>query len=316
MRPSIVLLLIAAAGLLGGCGADDGGGAAAAAPVRAAHAGTPADDAGGLPPPDCPAEVDPSLPGPDIAGLRLGMARADALNAVRCRLKDVDHIEFADRWLPRLQSYAVELGPQAFTARSGDTEPCVYRSYSDMQRCGAGNKVWTHVDESITVAAPGIPGRETVVGIWRTQNFREGGMPAETAVIAALTEKYGPPQEQQKNDQARGHRGGWAQLRWVNDPAGSPMSRQNPLYHDCSRGAAARGSEGQAWRAGCGLSITAWITRSASNPSLVQELSIGMLHMENLWNYGTALQAELDGIEQARRQKEVQRASNTANVDL
>src|SRR3546814_10510760 len=66
--------------------------------------------------------------------------------------------------------------------------------------CGFGSREWTHVDEVVTVATPGAPGHETAMVVWRSQNFREGGMPALQSVIDALVAKYGQPQHVEQSD--------------------------------------------------------------------------------------------------------------------
>lgn len=253
-----------------------------------------------LPKLKCPAKIKGDYPGPDVIGIKLGMSQADALNIVRCHTKDAAHVSFQPRWLQNLKNHGTELGPQAFEAQHGETSECSYRSFSEMQKCGVGNRVWNHVAEKIIVAAPGLPGRETVVAVWRSQSFKDGEMPAKESVINALTQKYGEIQGRAPDRTSE-------YLHWGEDSSGNRLPEQHPLYRDCvTNGAHPQG--GAVWREGCGINVTARIIYNPQNPDLVKEIHLGMLHQENLWNYGEALQVELDELEQKRRQEELNRA--------
>src|SRR5690606_34594800 len=137
-------------------------------------------------------------------------------------------------------------GPQAFTVQQGDSKPCDYQR--NWQGCGFGRREWTHVDEVITVATPGAPGRETAMVVWRSQNFREGQMPALQAVLDALTAKYGEPQGIEQSDKRWSNTAGYRELRWVRDGRGAPLADPNPLFRQCGSGAIparrAKGGEG------------------------------------------------------------------------
>ncbi|GAB4138416.1 MAG: hypothetical protein Kow00104_21050 [Rhodothalassiaceae bacterium] len=275
-------------------------------PAKAAAAQT-AEDA--LPRLKCPAKVDRALEGPDIVGLKLGMSRDSALMLVRCHMKDEGHLAFEKTWLPKINSHQLALGPQAFSIQRGDSSPCSFRTYQDMQKCGRGNRVWDFVSESITVAAPGLPGSETVVGIWRTQGFRPGEMPVADDLKAALVRKYGPFQWE---DVRTSRNGNYNELGWQFDLAGQPVTSGNPLFAQCARNIASKIDRGASWTEGCGLTIRAEIAHSAENPALARELSIGMLHQDDLFAYGNAIQAELDRIEEERRAAELARQKSSA----
>lgn len=210
-------------------------------------------------------------------------------------------MSFKPRWLDNLQSHGIELGPQAFEAQHGETSECSYRSFSEMQKCGFGNRVWDHVAERIVVAAPGLPGRETVVAVWRSQSFKDGEMPARETLVNALTQKYGPIQGRAAQRDRSEY------LYWGEDAEGNPVSEGHPLYHHCvTNGVQPQG--GAAWREGCGINLSARIIFNPQNPDLVKEIHLGMIHQQNLWNYGEALQVELNDMEQKRRQEELNRA--------
>lgn len=304
-----VLLATALAALAACGGSDDGKPAAEAAkPATTAKADQSGEKKAPL---KCPAKVNASLPGPDIIGLKLGMSHAEALNIVRCHTRDEGFTSMPTRWFDRMQTYGIELGPQAITAMVGDTEECNFRSFNDMQRCGAGNRVWKHVAENITVATPGMPGRETVVGVWRTQRFKDGEMPAVAAVTEALVKKYGVPQEKLAMGPLHDR------LAWGWDATDAPVTNPNPLFGQCvSAGAGARGQDSQSWAEGCGLNIKAMISKSRANPDLAEEISVGMLHQQNLYNYQLALEDELARVDGERRRQELEKARQSSDVQL
>ena len=263
------------------------------------------NDPNNLPKLKCPAKVNKDLPGPDVIGIKLGMSQEQALNIVRCHTKDQAYVSFQPRWL-EIQTYGIQLGPQAFQAQHGDTSECSFRSFSDMQKCGAGNRLGNHVAEKIVVATPGLPGRETVVGIWRSQSFKEGEMPARDSVVDALVKKYGPFQHQITGDPRR------EDLFWGQDSTGNVPSEQSPLAHYCISGGALP-TGGAVWREGCGLNIAVRIIFNPQNPNLVKDIHLGMIHQENLWSYAEAIQVELEELEQKRRQEELNRARDAGS---
>lgn len=260
----------------------------------------------------CPPRLAGTAPdGPDIIGLRLGMSHADALALVRCHTKDEGHLDLPVRWFDRMETFGIGLGPQAISVMTGDTEECSFSSFSDMQRCGPGNRVWLHTAESITVATPGLPGKEAVVGIWRTQQFRENEMPPAEAVYAALMEKYGAPQgSHRQSDRHEVH-------TWDMTVNGEPLTAQHPVYHQCTNsGVRPRGTDSQSWTEGCGLSIKAMLIRSRTNADLVEEISVGMLDQQRLWDHQKAFEQGLRDIDAERRRQELDRAKDTTNVQL
>lgn len=274
-------------------------------PVAAKAADKPAD---GLPAPNCSVKVDPALQGPDIVGMKLGMAREDALNFARCLNKDT-FVSFEGAWIQGLRSYGIKLAPQAFVAQVGESRPCKYNSMDEMNKCGAGHRAWTHVSEKITVVSPGVPGGEKVLGIWREQHFKTGEMPEANALLPALVKKYGPPQVTQE------HKNTWMRMDWLHDASGTPMAQGQRGPH--CRSISARGNESHSWSDACGLTITAVVVLSPENPLLAKELNVGMLHQQQLYRTGKSLQTELQAMEQQRREQEADKGKGAAaNVKL
>lgn len=262
----------------------------------------------------CPAKVRADLTGPDIIGIRLGMTVDEALATTRCALGADAEVKAGERWLDRLETHGVELGTQTFTVRKGEHRPCDFRR--EWQQC-EGSLKWEHVDETVTVATPGAPGRETALAVWRTQTFRDGAMPPVQALLDALIAKYGQPQSVENSDAARGHAAGYRDMEWVYDRAGDPLVQANPMFSQC-RGAvsAYKDSTSARWRDGCGLNIRARVLLSGKNPGLAMEMSSAMLHQGDLFAHVEAMQGELQQLGQARRDTELRQAGEAADVRL
>lgn len=303
-RPALLSIALTAALFAAGCGGSDAPPKIAAASPAPAAAGNKASTRpeDNLPDARCPSKAGAALPGPDIVGLKLGMSFDEALNHARCAMDD-GVIGFTPRWFQQMRTGSTVLRNQGFTIQRGDTAECVFKSLGDAQKCGLGRRVWEHVDELISVAAPGIDGRQTVVGIWRTQNWKPGAMPSRASVLQALRDKYG--REGELTEQPSGT------VSWRYDTAGEPLSKASPQFTQCY-GISARHNGSQAWREGCGLSISADLIPPRDNPQLVQTLYVGMAHQQQLIDYGDAMQAELDRLDAARRQSEVDAASGSA----
>jgi hypothetical protein len=298
--------LLAAACLAVACG-DAAPPAPPAAPsAQAAHPVTKAPPGGaqaraedGLPPPRCPpAASTRNPPGPDIVGLRLGMPLDEALNHARCAV-DGGVLAFQPRWFQQLRTGNVKLERQGFSIQRGETSDCVFKNLGDAMKCGVGRRVWHHVDEMITLATPGLDGRQVVAGIWRQQHWKPGQMPSRDAVLQALRDKYGREGELRRDPHGT--------VSWRYAPDGNPLTSRDPLFGACGGIRARPGNQG--WREGCGLSISADLVPPADNPDLVQALYVGMAHQDDLMRLGDAMQAEIDRLEAERRAGELQQSA-------
>ncbi len=271
-------------------------------------------DSGKAKKPKCPAKVNKDLGGPEIAGFKLGMTFAEAENAIACQMPD-GLVTYENEFFNTrgLNTGTLRLEKQMIIAQTGENKECSYGSYDAMQKCGAGNRQWDFIAEKITLATPGVPGNQKVHGVWRTQNWKEGQMPAKAAVIAALTEKYGPYQRERGSD--GGYFGYSTTLSWVTDSEGNIMGEAHPMRDRCANGVGGRGDSSQSWTSGCGISITALVRTFRSNPDVVEELSIGMIDQTALYEYGEQFQNELSQIESKRRSEELEKAQNT-KIDL
>ncbi len=302
--PSRLTAVLGAACLVAACGDAPSPGPAVApgtpASVQAVKTAkaSPAGPEDALPPPRCPPVTRPGGTGPDIVGLRLGMPLDEALNLARCALPD-GVLSLQPRWFQQLRTGSVTLGNQAFAIQRGETSPCEFRKLGDAMKCGPGRRVWHHVDELVSVAAPGLDGRQAVAGIWRQQHWKAGEMPAREAVLQALRDKYG--REGALRDDPHGT------LAWRNAVDGTPLAAGDPRFEACAGIRARPGS--QHWREDCGLSISADVVPARDNPQLVQSLYVGMAHQARLLQIGDAMQAEIDRLEAARQAGELQRAA-------
>jgi len=278
-------------------------------PKAAAAAKAPYKPSDGLPPPNCSAKADGSPGGADIVGLKLGMARVDALDHARCLNKDT-FVSFEGVWIQGLRSYGVKLAPQVFVAHVGENRPCKHDVLDETSRCDAGGRAWTYLAEKITVISPGVPGGEKVLGIWREQHFKAGEMPTAQSLVPALVKKYGDPQITQQ------HTNNWVRLDWLQDASGAALVQGRPGGPSC-RTIAPRGNESHSWSDACGLTITALIVLNPENPQVASELNIGMVNQRELYRVGASLQAQLEAMEQQRRQHEAdQGKAAAANVKL
>lgn len=262
----------------------------------------------------CPAKVNKALTGPDIAGFRLGMTFEEAEATLACHMPDgVTTYDNAFFNMRSLDTGTLRLEKQKINAQTGESQECDFRNYTGMQSCGAGNRQWSFTAEKISLATPGVSGNQKVHGIWRSQYWKDGEMPAASAVEAALLDKYGQPQ--MRGDQSDPYRGRDIRLYWVWDEAGNPLGEAHPMRDQCANGVRPRGDDSQLWRGGCGLSITAMVKSSRNNPEVVEELSIGMFDQNGLYEYGETFQNELTEIENQRRSQELEKAQNT-KIDL
>jgi len=314
-----VATVAALAALLAACGGKPGGEPAAGAKDK--DMGETVDEldeaaaesAGGM---QCPPKARKELAGPDIVGLKLGMRYDEALATARCALGANAVVNEEKRWFDDLDTQGVELGPQTFTIMQGRFRPCDYAR--EWQECD-GKYKWEHRDEAINVAAPGAPGKEQVVAIWRSQYFPEGKRPTVDATLAALKGKYGEPQVMTENADSGNalHAGSW-DLVWVRALDGAPMTEPNPLFHACQYGISGKadGSFHASWREGCGLNIRAEVYRSRGNPALAGELHVSMMNQDALARHKRATEDELRRVGDARRAEEVQQAGGSGDVKL
>ncbi len=305
-----VIALAACSGNKEEAGAGEEGGR----PV--ASAGTGSGEQAAEAAPGCPPPARKDLAGPDILGIKLGMSHEQALAATRCALGADAVVKSEKRWFNRLDTQGVQLGPQSFLAKQGDSRPCNYAR--EWQEC-EGKLKWERLGEAVSVATPGAPGKEQAVAIWRSQYFQEGKMPTVDATVAALEAKYGKPQAiESQGDSGYYKFAGSRELQWVQASNGAPLSDPNPMFALCRNGISgtADGSNNVSWREGCGLNITATLNLHRANPALVSELHVRMVDQGRLLAHAKATEEELRRQGDARRAEEVRQAGGASDVRL
>lgn len=306
LRGAAMLPALTTAALLAACGDSPAPAAAMQGPAAAGAAQPAAKVSAAKPatarpsPADCrraPAAAD----GPDVLGLRLGMPAPEAQRLVRCHLPEAV-VETQKEWFEGLRMHGVKLDAQAFTALTGRTVPCDLASLQSRRRCGPGGRVWEHEAEVIQVATLGLPGEETVMGVWRAQNFEAGQMPALQDMVAALLQKYGEPTLHSVVPN------GPVELAWLGAPDGSALGSGSPQARRCRQGLSSTPRGHQSFDSDCGLSIVATVLAARTNPALASHVSVGLTHQRTMYRMGERMQHELDRREAARRQTELERA--------
>jgi hypothetical protein len=274
--------------------------------------------------PRCPPQVESSkYPGPELAGLRLGMTRDEAVAVAYCDRKEF-HVE-TERFF-KLDTQGEELGPQDVTLRDGERSQC---SMSDSQASRPGHcrygewriRFWT---QAIRLATPGLPGQERLLGIWRHQRFEEAP-PTVEATVGSLIERFGQPgrigalygDALSLDDVKSGGRSGEKiELYWVWDTSGAVTTAANPQFRDCAGNLNAEFLESQKWSSECGLTVVAMLTRSEKNPAIASSYDVGLMNQQVLWQVNEAMEQHYREVEQKAQQDEVDRAKSAAAPDL
>jgi len=298
------LIAVSFAVVVVGCGKKE----APAVPSKAPAAQQRAAAEPERPKVSCPAKPSNAPAGPDVIGVRLGMAPAEALNVVQCESPQA-RITEVQAWVQGIQTHGQKLGTQMISAKSGDAVPCDWKKTSivDAERCQNG-VVWKRVSELVTIATPGAPGQEQVQGLWRTQRFAEGQAPTVAAAIAALQAKYGSGGLRTKDNAPVTEP---IRLDWVRDAAGQTLSPEQPRYRACAHNITAWADGSQRWTADCGLSVAAAVVRSRTNPELASEVHVGVADQSKLMAVTEGLQAALDAMDAERKQRELKGAAET-----
>jgi hypothetical protein len=297
-----IFLAIFAVITLSGCDKDDDKSKNKNTSDTSSGAPAPAPQVTGVASSQCPAKVNDRLVGPDIVGLKLGLKRDEAVNVALCE-NSAFEITYDDSWL-RLDTHAQKLAKQVFTATAGEKKKC---RPTDME-CVLGDP-WKRIDERIIVATPGVAGGETAVAVWRTQKFADGKMPTVADAEAALVAKYGSVQiarDLGSNSSSQQIR----ELRWGKDPQGNVLSDKSSNFNRCIFAFSPDGSGDVGWAEGCGMTIGGWIKRAPLNPALAAEISVGLMDQQALFNYGQAVQAQLDQIDAASRKEQIDKAKS------
>lgn len=223
---------------------------------------------------------------------------------MRCHLPQAV-FESDKSWFEGLRTHGVALGPQVWRAVSGRSEPCQLGARQATRRCGPGGRAWLHQDEYLQVATLGLPGQESVHGIWRSQQFEDGRMPAIQDMESALRQKYGEPTLRRSS-------AGHLELAWLQTPDGKPMAKDSREAVQCRQGMNSYPGGRLSFSEDCGQTLVADVEGASSNPALAARVSVGLMHQRTTFALGERMQSELDRLDAQRRQGELDRAKAAA----
>jgi YD repeat-containing protein len=155
-----------------------------------------------------------------------------------------------------------------------------------------------------SVTTMGMPGEEKVIGAGREEWFAEGKNPPVASVVDALVKKYGTPSIDQDNS-------GQRFIRWVYDPLGRLATETSPIRTQCA-GTGAAG--GVSLSPDCGVVVEARVVPMADNPALARSLEVGVVDQAGGYELVSAVEQNLEQMEQQRRAKAVDEAAKNADA--
>ncbi|ODT83932.1 hypothetical protein [Phenylobacterium sp. SCN 70-31] len=302
MRWTSWAALALCAGLVTGCGdKTDKAGAAGDDSAKGSASKVAAEDKV-----RCPARVKTpgraaGAPVDDVLGIRPGLTLDEAINIVRCEDKTLE-VKVAERGFD-LNTYGAKLR-QGFHTTPKEPELSGEEALEQMRQRQMDRSLNRSRDaapgQAFTVSAIGLPGEETVIGVWRTQRFEPEKNPPIDSLVAALTEKYGPPTTQDGKYTV-----------WLYDSQGRLAGRDSPLVSSCRVNAYPGGFSVSP---DCALGISAVIEPLRTNPALAESLNVGLTHQSLAYSKLEATQAALDQKEAARRAEELGKARDNAGA--
>lgn len=307
-----LLVVCASAVLMAGCGkgADSGGERSADNDARVAAA----DDArpSGTPRArrDCPPRLSAAAERSggavdDIVGIRPGMPWDDVVAILECR-GDLSTFQTAETWSIR-QNYGF---PTRQLLRATDGVVCSEAELRRAQQAGcdtAGNRFAgvKEISQEFVVLFTGMPGEEIAQGVWRRTVFPADGYPANSALVEALTEKYGPPliQASEMNRYNTAPRRGAAlNLAWVYDTQGRMFALNDAVgfNRDCTNGMKPWFGAGHSWNSGCGLTVRAEIMAVEGSRLMASSMDVMVVDQASLFQGSRAFEQALAAAYEAK----------------
>lgn len=325
MRTVNLWVILVLTGVVGACSSGHPGAAANAGasrpPAGNAVAGTgsaSAEDVAAQARGDveCPAPAstpapDPHAPVDDVLAVRPGMSYEEAMRAVLCSNPLMVATPVVNRGF-EIQTYGQTVR-QGFTARFAEahvqkTSKQIVQEMQDEAMARGMNRVVhdMHPGQSKWfVGTMGMPGQERVIDVAREEWFDDGHNPTVDSVVQALIGKYGSPSRRQDD-------GGIHQLTWIHDPLGRAVTETSPLFNQCQGSADPDGPLNLS--ANCGVIVSAMVHGQTSNPDLGEYLQVGVVDQANGYTALNATTQGLQAMEDQRRAKQVQDASENAQA--
>jgi hypothetical protein len=226
---------------------------------------------------DCPRRFDiperaDGMPVDDLRGLRLGVPGEVAIRFAQCpdgEEADSIYEETADIGFRRNEGgldirtgASVALGTFPERWRGPDIIDADLKDQFETPQ-----SVWHFVMD-------GMPGRETLYGMWLDQVFPEGARPTIDSQMTALKTKYGEPTLADER----------GRLFWLHLPDGRPIPAfDRQLINRCSHSIGPTNRSLQ-WSPDCGLVIAAEVQRS-QNPLQAASVHVAVFDPAKLWDY-------------------------------
>jgi len=213
-------------------------------------------------------------PADDVRGLRLGVPYDTAIRYAQCPDgREADSIlaegfgpSFSrdNRGLKIRTSAYVAVGQHPDTPKR-DRNPMDFNPSKGLAEV---RSVWKFL-------ADGMPGKEVVYAIWRTQPFKEGEQPTLQSQVEALTAKYGPPTVSDEDGR---------RLAWLQGPDGKPMPAFDRSRINTCKYAIEPRNESLNWGPDCGRVIVARL-EPTQNLQQARSVSVAVFDPAKLWDY-------------------------------
>lgn len=228
--------------------------------------------------------VDPGFP-----DLELGMRRNDALRELACE-RGAYEINTFDGFFD-FETYDTQLGPQYIELTMNHGDICRKSAVARDEKCssspvGHGDHSAIYIyGETMELWTPGLPGEETLLGIWREHSYREAGPSAQT-IVEHLTAQFGAPGHEEIKP------GMSLRLGWGKDNQERPISAQSPLSH-CVMNLDPGSSHNSHWREPCGWTAGAIILLSDDNRT-VERYWVAMIDQHALIESGKSMRSRIE----------------------
>jgi hypothetical protein len=213
-------------------------------------------------------------PADDVRGLRLGVPYDVAVRYAQCPDgKEADSI-LAEGFGPSFSrdSRGLKIRTSAYVAvGTHPDQPKRDRNPMDFNP----SKGLAEVASVWKFLADGMPGKEVVYAIWRTQPFKDGEQPTIQSQVDALTKKYGPPTVTDEDGR---------RLAWIQTPAGKPAQAFDRNLINTCKYAISASNESLNWGPDCGRTIVAEISPTQSLQQ-ARSVSVAVFDPARLWDY-------------------------------